>query len=122
MASDLRKQWQDMKKRYPDFEKARNYKANFGPQLDTLVKGMAELTADLKKVKTEADDIVTQLTSLIAVSQAHESIAATLEKQGGNNKGVLKCVENATASLEGGKKIMEGFIDPLKQVLSKAGV
>jgi len=34
MATDLRKQWQDFKKKHPDFEKSKAFKSDVGPQLD----------------------------------------------------------------------------------------
>ena len=35
-ASNARKQWQDFKKRHPNFEKLKGYKGNFGPTLDKI--------------------------------------------------------------------------------------
>lgn len=34
--SEVRKPWKEFKKRYPVFEKSKNFKSDFGPQLDKL--------------------------------------------------------------------------------------
>jgi hypothetical protein len=36
--ADLRKQWQDFKKKHPNFEKSKNFKSDVGPQLEKFDK------------------------------------------------------------------------------------
>lgn len=64
--SELRNGWQRFKSRSPQFEKARGYKANFGPALDEVAK----LWGDLKKAE---DELVAARRKLVVAGTKVES-------------------------------------------------
>jgi len=58
MAGDLRKEWQDFKKKHPTFEKSKNFKADLGPQLDKYNKALNEFNVLWAAAKKKAQDIM----------------------------------------------------------------
>jgi hypothetical protein len=58
VAGDLRKEWQDFKKKHPGFEKSKNFKADLGPQLDKYDKALKEFSVLWAALKKKAQDIM----------------------------------------------------------------
>jgi hypothetical protein len=53
----LRQEWQEFKKRYPDFEKSKNFKSDVGPQLDKRDKAFDAVI----KTRNELEEVAKEL-------------------------------------------------------------
>jgi hypothetical protein len=73
MASDLRKQWQDFKKKHPDFEKSKAFKSDVGPQLD-------KFDAARDKCAEVKGDVVKLGKSVAAALKGYEAVVKELAK------------------------------------------
>ena len=115
--SDQRKEWQAFKKKYPGFEKAKAFKANFGPQLDKLVKADDDHMSDLKKLIKRFEEEKKAFLSLCAASEAYLVIAVTLEEEGGANKGILEDFKNYIKNFYDCEDSLKVTLKRLKKVL-----
>ena len=68
MASELRAEWQNFKKKHPLFEKSKGFKSDVGPQLDKYIKARDEHHA--------AQDLVFKRKAAVIVTA--KSVAAAL--------------------------------------------
>jgi hypothetical protein len=82
-----RMDWQAFKKKYPAFAKSKNFKGDFGPQLDKYANEDKRFIDSLKKLLKQTEDMRKMFLSAVSVSKAYREIAATLEKDP-NNKGI----------------------------------
>ncbi len=73
MASDLRKQWQNFKKKHPDFEKSKAFKSDVGPQLDKF-DAARDKCADVK------GEVVKLGKSVAAALKGYEAVVKELAK------------------------------------------
>ena len=73
MASDLRKEWQEFKKRHPEFEKNKSFKSDVGPQLDKFDAARDECA----KVRQE---VVKLGKSLAAALKGYEAVVKDVAK------------------------------------------
>ena|SRR5450432_1002745 len=78
MASDLRKSWQDFKKKHPNFEKSKNFKSDVGPQLDKFDKARDEYTTLKYAIEKKAAEVVTLGTSVAAALKGYEAVVKEL--------------------------------------------
>ncbi len=82
MASDLRKSWQDFKKKHPDFEKHKNFKSDVGPQIDKFsdaCMAVIELYRELKDDKLKV--VFKQGASIDAALKGYEQIVKQLKSK-----------------------------------------
>ena len=80
MASELRKEWQAFKKKYPDFEKSKAFKSDVGPQLDKFDEAR-DKSADVRR------EVVKLGKSVAAALKGYEAVVKELAK---SNKKIEK--------------------------------
>jgi hypothetical protein len=78
MASDIRKSWQDFKKKHPNFEKSKNFKSDVGPQLDKFDKARDEFTTLKYALIKKAAEVVTLGNSVNAALKGYEAVVKEL--------------------------------------------
>ncbi len=116
--SEVRKQWKDFKKKYPSFEKAKNFKADFGPQLDKLQQKCDAIQEGLKELIKQADELRKLQTSAGAASNGYETIVESLEKEA-DTKGILRDFRAFCAQFDDEVEKTEAVQDHLKKALAK---
>jgi hypothetical protein len=79
MAS-LRKGWQDFKKAYPEFEKSKELKADFGPQLDRFEDAKDKLNAAVQQVVKLATDYDKARQNMVVAATGYEVVVKKLAK------------------------------------------
>ena len=79
MAS-LRKGWQDFKKTYPDFEKNKELKADFGPQLDKFETAKDKLNSAVDQVVKLATDYDKARQNMVVAAAGYELVVKKLAK------------------------------------------
>ena len=79
MASELRKAWQNFKKKHPEFEKHKKFKSDVGPQLDKFDKARDEFAELKRALEKKAEDVVELGSSVAAALKGYEAVVKDLE-------------------------------------------
>ena len=80
MAGDLRREWQDFKKKHPYFEKSNNFKADLGPELEKYDKALSEFRELWGALKKKAHDIMGAGTRVEAAVKHYAVVIDALAK------------------------------------------
>jgi hypothetical protein len=87
MAGSARTSWQQFKKKYPDFEKSKNFKSDLGPNLDKWEAAAA-------KARKARDDYTAALDALLkavkTVSQIAGGYGRVIDELKGSHRGIDK--------------------------------
>jgi len=78
MASDIRKKWQDFKKKHPNFEKSKNFKSDVGPQLDKFDKARDDYATMMYAAEKKAAEVVALGNSVAAALKGYEAVVKEL--------------------------------------------
>ena len=81
MATAIRRDWQDFKKKHPNFEKSKNFKSDVGPQLDKFDKARDEFSALRAQIEKKAAEVVALGNSVAAALKGYEAVVNELEKE-----------------------------------------
>jgi len=87
MVSAIRRDWQDFKKKHPDFEKSKNFKSDVGPQLDKFDKARDEFSALRAQIEKKASEVVALGNSVAAALKGYEAVVNELQKTDKTIKG-----------------------------------
>ena len=77
-----RSEWQQFKKRNPDFEKSKFFKSDVGPQMDSYEKACGELRKDVAALVKRFDEVEKTGKSLLSALTGYGAIIKELEKNG----------------------------------------
>lgn len=77
----LRKTWQDFKKSYPDFEKSKDLKADFGPALDKYEDALAKVSACFAKLEDLASEFDKASQNLVVAAAGYKVVVKKLAEK-----------------------------------------
>ena len=80
MTSQLRRDWQDFKRKHPTFERSRNFKSDVGPQLDRFDKARDEFAAMGHALERKAAEVVALGVSVAAALKEYGAVVTELQK------------------------------------------
>lgn len=84
-----RKDWQDFKKRYPKFEKSKNFKSDVGPQMDKFEKAFGIAIDATAAARLKYDEVLVTMNSLLAAMAGYEVVVKELENSEAAYKGKI---------------------------------
>ena len=82
-----RSEWQQFKKRNPDFEQSKFFKSDVGPQMDSYEKACDELVKDLAALIKRFDEVEKTGKSLLGALTGYGAVLKELEKKGNKTVG-----------------------------------
>lgn len=86
MAESVRASWQKFKKKYPDFEKSKNFKSDLGPNLDKWESAAA-------KARKARDDYLSAIDALVKAAKTVSQITGGYGKVVDELKGAHRGIE-----------------------------
>lgn len=81
MAGNIRKTWREVKKKHPDFEKNKAFKADLGPNLDKLEKSTLSALAKVNGIGAYIKEILQHLSQCQAIMKSYKHVAETMEDE-----------------------------------------
>ena len=113
--SDLRKRWRELKKNYPQFEKDKSFKADLGPNLDSVAKAGEKAILEMKNLHDTFIEMIKSLNACDTILKAYVTAAKAMDNADMLNdiKRFKDDIEEMLVDWEGAQKEFTKTLDSL---------